>query len=296
MTSGQILLIRAADSIPSMAEGDDGTEGRDGTHGPAGRGPAAPGPGSEDPLRHVVPAAEAVTHRASQWTRGGRTGLLARVGRMEFDRILFFSDAVFAIAITLLIVDLPGHLGQVDSSHFDAAQALRTAGPGIRGFWIGFAVIGLFWMGHHSLFRFVTGFDRRLMLMNLLFVGLIAFLPFPTALLSASGNATRTGVVFYSACTGAAGLVETVMWAYACRARAGLITPLSAATQRLILLRTVRAPAVFLASIPIALVSPSAGEYFWVAIIVVGALIERFYGNHDPAVELGAAGVPDPPE
>jgi uncharacterized membrane protein len=266
-----------------MAEGDDGTGGRDGTHGPDDKAP----------LHSVVPAAAA--RRASLWTRGGRTGLLARVGRMEFDRILFFSDAVFAIAITLLIVDLPGHLGQA-STHFNAAHSLREAEPGIRGFWIGFAVIGLFWMGHHSLFRFVTGFDRRLMLMNLLFVGLIAFLPYPTALLSASGNATRTGVVFYSACTGAAGLVETIMWAYACRARAGLVIPLSPETQRLILLRTVRAPAVFLVSIPVALVSPSAGEYFWTAILVVGALIERFYGHHDPAAELGPAGVPDPLE
>jgi uncharacterized membrane protein len=274
-----------------MGEGSDGHDGHDDP-----RRPDAPGPAGELPLHSVLPVAEVVARRASLWTRGGRSGLLARVGRLEYDRILFFSDAVFAIAITLLIVDLPGHLGQAAGSHFDTAHALREAEPGIAGFWIGFAVIGLFWLGHHSLFRFITGFDRRLMLLNLLFVGLIAFLPYPTALLSTSGTATRTGVVFYAACTAAAGVVETIMWAYVCRTRHGLISPLSRPTQRLILLRTARAPAVFIVSIPVALLNPTAGEYFWLAIVVVGAVIERFYGSHDPSVEPGSPGIPDPPQ
>jgi uncharacterized membrane protein len=249
------------------------TEGHDDTGGPD-----APG---------------TVTHRALLWTRSGHGGVLARTGRLEYDRILFFSDAIFAIAITLLIVDLPTHLGQGDHGTFGAGSVLRDSEPAILGFWIGFAVIGLFWMGHHSLFRYVKAFNRRLMLLNLLFVGLIAFLPYPTALLSAS-DSQKPGVVFYAACTGAAGLVETVMWAYACRARDGLITGLSRATQQLILLRTARAPAVFVISIPIALISPSAAQYSWLAILVVGTLIERFYGRHDPGAEPDPAGVPDP--
>jgi uncharacterized membrane protein len=254
------------------------TEGRDDTDEPDERGRDDSAPS------HPVRLAAAALHQASLWTRGGRSGPVARSGRLEYDRILFFSDAVFAIAITLLIVDLPGRLGQLDSRGFDSARALRQALPAIGGFWLGFAVIGLFWMGHHSLFRHVTGFDRRLMLMNLLFVGLIAFLPYPTALLSASAS-QFAGVAFYAVCTGAAGLVETVMWAYACTARAGLVTGLSRATQRLILLRTARAPAVFAVSIPIALISPSGAAYFWIAIPVVGAAIERFYGRHDPAAQ-----------
>jgi uncharacterized membrane protein len=267
-----------------MTEGQ-GADGPDGSHG------AAPG--------HHVPLAaeaEAVLSRASLWTRGSRSGLRARAGRLEFDRILFFSDAVFAIAITLLIVGLPGHLGELRTAGFSSARALRQAAPSIAGFWLGFAVIGLFWMGHHSLFRYVTGFDRRLMLMNLLFVGLIAFMPYPTALLSASGASQTAGVVFYAVCTGAAGLVETMMWAYACTARAGLVTDLSRATQRLILLRTARTPAVFVISIPIALAWPSEAAYFWVAIVVVGAAIERFYGQHDPAALPEPTAIPGPAE
>src|SRR5881394_3332137 len=73
---------------------------------------------------------------------------LSVAGNLEYDRVLFFSDAVFAIAITLL-------------------------------------VIGLFWMGHDRLFRYITALDRQIIFLNLLFLGTIAFLPYPTALLFA---------------------------------------------------------------------------------------------------------------
>jgi hypothetical protein len=176
-------------------------------------------------------------HRASLWTRGGRGVVLARTGRLEFDRILFFSDAVFAIAVTLLIVDLPGHLGELHTGGFDSARALR-----------------------------------------------------------ASGASQFAGVVFYAACTGAAGLVETLMWAYACSARAGLVTDISRAAQRLILLRTARTPVVFVVSIAIAFISPSGAAYFWAAIVVVGAAIERFYGHSDPAALPALPAIPDAPK
>src|SRR5215470_15272891 len=94
---------------------------------------------------------------------------LARSGFLEYDRVLFFSDAVFAIAITLLAFDLP-------KSHF--------AGNALLAFGISFAVIGLFWLGHHSIFRYITALNRRLIMINLLFLGFIALLPYPTRLLN----------------------------------------------------------------------------------------------------------------
>src|SRR5262245_29583651 len=93
---------------------------------------------------------------------------LARSGSLEYERVLFFTDAVFAIAITLLVVDLrvPAEGVFVDSGH-----VLREDLSSIIGFAISFAVIGVFWVGHHSIFRYITAFDRRLILLNLLFLG-----------------------------------------------------------------------------------------------------------------------------
>src|SRR5215831_20816639 len=106
---------------------------------------------------------------------------LSIAGNLEYDRVLFFSDAVMAIAITLLVVDLRVPDVVLDPGHELGADAHR-----ILSFGISFVVIGLFWLGHHHLFRFITAMDRRLILLNLLFLGTIAFLPYPTALLSAT--------------------------------------------------------------------------------------------------------------
>jgi uncharacterized membrane protein len=76
-----------------------------------------------------------------------RWRVLARAGEIEYDRILFFSDAVFAIAITLLIVDLR----VPDVAHLQSGRQLRHAIPQIGGFAYSFAAIGLFWLAHHGL-------------------------------------------------------------------------------------------------------------------------------------------------
>ena len=100
-----------------------------------------------------------------------------------------------------------------------------TTRSGIVSFAISFVVIGLFWLAHHSHFRFVTAFDRPLMLLNLLFLGTIAFLPFPTAVLGASSTSQAPAVIFYAACVSATGLVEVAAWLWATRPGSGLATP-----------------------------------------------------------------------
>ena len=221
--------------------------------------------------------------------------MLARSGHMEYDRILFFSDAVFAIAITLLIVDLPAPIEQMTSAlghraALSSSADLRHAAAAIGGFWLSFAVIGLFWMGHHGLFRFIKVIDRPLLLLNLLFVGMIAFLPYPTALLSSVSSSQAPAVIFYAVCAGSAGLFETAIWLYA--SRAGLVADMSPATNRLYLLRTARVPVVFGLSILIALVAPRAATYFWAALLVLGVVINRRYGRNDADADQGVTATP----
>lgn len=194
---------------------------------------------------------------------------LAVAGHLEYDRILFFNDAVFAIAITLLVVDL-----RPPDPNVYSGQALREAVPGIVGFAISFAVIGLFWMGHHAIFRYVTAFDRGLIMLNLLFLGTIAFLPYPTELLSRS-TGQAPAVIFYAACAAAAGLAEAAVWLYATRPGAGLADKSTPALRRYFLLRILRVPAVFLVSIPVAMVRPGLAAYLWILIWVTDQLLRR---------------------
>jgi len=139
--------------------------------------------------------------------RSPRRRALARAEEIGYDRVLFFSDAIFAIAITLLIVDL-----QVpDVPNLQSGTQLRESIPRMAGFALSFAVIGLFWIAHHGLFRYIKGLDRSLILLNLLFLGCIAFLPYPTSLLSAAGDQVPA-TVFYAASIAAAGLAEAAVW------------------------------------------------------------------------------------
>lgn len=203
----------------------------------------------------------------------GRVDPVSRAGHMEYDRILFFTDAVFAIAITLLIVDLPA---KVEHAVNHKGTTLAPDWSGVLGFAISFAVVALFWLAHHSTFRYIKAIDRPLMLLNLLFLGFIAFLPYPTELLSATADSHRSTVVFYAVCAGGAGLLETVCWYYAMRA--GLVQGLDRASQLLFLFRAARVPVAFGISIPIAYYwSARAAAYFWIAIAASGWLINSAY-------------------
>jgi len=202
---------------------------------------------------------------------------LSRAGFIEYDRVIFFSDAVFAIAITLLAINLRvGHGANVGS-----ADDLHAALPAIFGFGISFLVIAFFWIGHHGIFRYIVAFDRPLFALNPAFLGLIAFLPYPTALLSASKQSAA--VIFYACCCALAGSLEAAIWLYATRPGSQLTNADAASVRRFYALRTLRVPAVFLLSIPIAISAPGQAPYFWLLIVVSGSLINRYSRDRHPA-------------
>lgn len=215
--------------------------------------------------------------------RRPRVTSLVRAGHLEYDRVLFFSDAVFAIAITLLVVSL--HVGPARAGKaVESGAELRAAVPSLIGFAISFAVIGLFWLGHHTVYRYVTALDRRLILLNLVFLGTIAFLPYPTELLSLTHN-QAPAVILYAACCSAAGLTEAAVWVYATHT-AGLAYRVPPRFRRSFLLQILRIPAVFLLSIPVAPFSPSVAMYMWILIWFTRLGLSRFY-------PMGDAGISD---
>jgi uncharacterized membrane protein len=208
----------------------------------------------------------------------------ARAGFIEYDRVLFFSDAVFAIAITLLAVELhvPSNADKIATS-----KELSHAASSLIGFGISFAVIALFWLGHHGIFRYITAFDRPLITLNLIFLGTIAFLPYPTALLSAHSLKAADAVIFYAICAGAAGLAEGLVWLYATRRGSGLTDPAADRVRNQYTLRIFRVPAVFAISIPVALVAAPVAPYIWILISVTGLAINLFAGRPEPPERIG---------
>jgi uncharacterized membrane protein len=186
-----------------------------------------------------------------------------------FERTVAFSDGVFAIAITLLVLslDVPklGHGEKLD-------HALSNLGDNFTSYFIGFAVIGLFWVGHHYFFDSLRGFDGRLLWLNLLYLSFIGLLPFTTALLGDYGN-DPTALTAYAINVGLAGLADTLMVAVALRAH--LLEPAQQTRGRELIARNLLPPTVFFASIPLAYVDTTLAKYFWLLLAIVPRIMIR---------------------
>ena len=97
------------------------------------------------------------------------------------ERLIFFSDAVFAIAITLLIIEIqPPHLSRTASDR-DHLIALINLSPNFVAFFISFFVIGAFWAGHHRAFSMSRHWSPQLVRPNSMMLAAIVFMPFATA-------------------------------------------------------------------------------------------------------------------
>lgn len=116
--------------------------------------------------------------------------------RAQLERLTFFSDAVFAIAMTLLVVEvkLP-HLHAPSGAQL--GQALLGLTPNYIGFLVSFLVLGRFWMVHHDIMGLLKASNRRLVGVNLLLLLGVAFMPFPTAVISEHVQ-LRVGIGFYT--------------------------------------------------------------------------------------------------
>jgi uncharacterized membrane protein len=123
---------------------------------------------------------------------------------------------------------------------------------------LSFYVVARVWIGHHTLFRYLRRIDQRLMGLNLLFLALVAFLPYATAVLGDWGD-TAPGAAFYAASMAAVGLTQSGLWFHARRAR--LTSPeLTPALAKAQLLTILTFPAVFLVPVPVAFLSPAAAQ------------------------------------
>jgi uncharacterized membrane protein len=109
--------------------------------------------------------------------------------RKEFqiERLILFSDAVFAIAITLLVIEIKVPVLKEFTTHA-VAEAMSEKFSEFFGFVLSFAVIGQFWVNHHRMFGFVTGYNNSLLWLNLHMLFWVVMVPFTSGLNSHYGG------------------------------------------------------------------------------------------------------------
>jgi uncharacterized membrane protein len=137
----------------------------------------------------------------------------------DTDRVEAFSDAVFAIAITLLIIQVG-----IKAEGGSLLYRLAEQWPSYLSFVVTFAVIGIGWIHHHTMFRDIRATDHGLVVLNLVLLLVVCFIPFPTKvvgdqLVDGSFADQRTAVFFYGLTIMAGICAFIALWLWAARRR-----------------------------------------------------------------------------
>lgn len=152
-------------------------------------------------------------------------------GEVSTHRLEFLVDGVFAIAMTLLVLDirLPELSGKLSAA--DLFWALLGIGPKLLSYLISFVILGMFWVAHHTQYRFIKRLDNAQIWLNLFYLLFIAFFPFTGGLLGAYGQ-NLTAVIFYGLHLMVLVVLHYFMWRHAGKAKL-LAESLDAAYDRL---------------------------------------------------------------
>ena len=202
----------------------------------------------------------------ARWVEAGR----------EMERTIFFSDAVFAIAITLLALDItipkPRHVIGRELSSVVFAQW-----PDVLSFAVSFLIIGAYWMAHHRIFHYIERYDAMLLWLNLLFLMSIAFLPFPDKVLSEWGDSEQFALAFYATSVAVAGLLLSLLWWYATRGRRLVDANIDPRLVRYFFSRGLMPPLIFLVSIGISFVSLKGALGSWLLLLGMRPVLSRLH-------------------
>ena len=185
--------------------------------------------------------------------------------RKEFqlERMILFSDAVFAIAITLLALEIKiPELPREQATDSLLLLKLKELIPRFIGFLISFLLIGQYWIVHHRMFGFVMNFSQRLLWLNIFFLFAIALMPFSTAFYSEyAGMVVLTPVVFYTCNIGLLGVINFFMWRYLANPGRGLTENLSPLLAKYSSLRAITVPVVFIIGAFVYVKSPAIAAF-----------------------------------
>lgn len=193
-------------------------------------------------------------------------------GELEFGRVLAFSDGVFAIAITLLVLSIDIPTVPEASNALPLPEELWDVRYQLVAYFISFAVVGLYWVHHHRLLAELRAFDGRLMALNLFVLCFIALLPVPTELLGEYGD-QPWGVWPYAVCMAMVSLGMGAIFHYAYAHDLLRDPPATPAALRARRLRSAVPVVVFLVSAPLAFLSPLLAACTWALLLVGQRLI-----------------------
>jgi uncharacterized membrane protein len=207
---------------------------------------------------------------------GKRTEASTAYGRdsVEFSRAVAFFDAVYAFAVTLLVVNLD----PPEASDWTSLSKLLGSGLEwqLLGFTISFIVIAVFWRVNHGLVAQFTGLDSATIVANLVATAFVVLIPFTTQGVSDYDTSSEPlATALYSVNISCAVLAQSAMY-YVARAKGLIAHPIPARAEWVQLANTLTTPLVFLASIPIGYAyGANAARWTWALLFIIGPVSGR---------------------
>ncbi|WP_300675481.1 TMEM175 family protein [Soonwooa sp.] len=183
----------------------------------------------------------------------------------QIDRMILFTDAVFAIAITLLVIDIKVPIIAKSATETDFINALFKEAPKFLGFVVSFFIIGLYWFLHHKMFGYVINYTSKLIWLNLIFLFSIVLLPFTTSVYSGYSTEEHIQLIgpyaLYASNLCFTGVMQFFLLKYIYNPKNGVSSELpSKENQKSTLYRALAIPAIFLASLLLTVVTPLYGR------------------------------------
>jgi len=174
------------------------------------------------------------------------------VAGLTTGRITAFSDGVFSIAITLLVLNL--HVPTVPGKLLDQ---LRTQWPSLLSYLLSFVIVGIYWVAHHNMFHYIKRSDRPFLWINILLLMCVAFIPFPAGLLG-QYSGQRISLITYASSLILTNLMLSLLWWYATSNHRLVDQDIDPHFVRTVNRRNMTAPVVYLVSIGLSFLSPLA--------------------------------------
>jgi uncharacterized membrane protein len=193
----------------------------------------------------------------------------------ELDRIIFFSDAVFAIAITILVLDIRIPSDLVPR---ELPGQILDLGPNFLSYVISFLVLAIYWQAHHRVFRPIRTYDKILLWLNFLFLMTVAFLPFPTSLLGEYSEEQLSVVIYAANAALASLLLVSISWWATAGSRLA-VSDLDDEAVRLHRVQGLAVPVVFVLSIGISFFSTRAAMYSWLLLSVTDPILRWIWSR-----------------
>ena len=192
----------------------------------------------------------------------------------ENERLEFFSDAVFAIAITLLILEIkvPQMHGAEASASASLGAKLLHLYPSYFGYVFSFLMIGIYWVNHHQIFKLYRRSDHIFLLLNIFFLMCVAFLPFSTAVLAeylTHAEYRQTAITFYAFGLFLPAFAWLLIWLYASRGRRLIDEKLTDKFVKRQTLKFVVTNALYLSAILLSLLNGTAALVFSVGLTLL---------------------------